>query len=497
MIDSCCIEHNKIFKYYCYKCNINICAICKEKHKDHNLINLSDIEIKEDEIINLKQSLEKEINELKKIIDYFLILIEKLKEEFKYFYELKQKEIEIKQKIINDYEIIKYNYNSIQNVYNIVNDNKNNFNDLSSYYEKNNKGNYLEEINSIYNLMKNNIEPFYKRKDIITTNMNKNEISSMIKLNNNHISISSFEGFVEIYNIDNKNINHALILRKKIFERGEGINDMILLKNGDLALSGKKVKIMNFNLENIICKIVNEISVGNGFVDLIHDIGNNYLIIYDSNHELKLYENYQFIYMFNTSFDNIDNIFKINDISFITSSLKANTIYLFKINYEKNIPEISSFSLSEQMHIKKGKSSFIKIKNDFYIFIYEKEKVKNGLLEKLEESKNEEEIRIENGLCLIEMQINKNNFNILQKIESLDDKKNYINLFKNLNDEILIVDDCGLFETWGFDNINKKMFVKNRIYYICEDRIILNALVFEETKDIIIQTNQKILVVSK
>ena len=105
MMDSICLEHYKIYNCYCFDCNKNICPKCEEKHKEHNLINLSEIEIKEDDILNMKKNLEKEINDLKNINDYFLDLLEKIKKEFINLYELKKKEIEIKQKIINNYEI--------------------------------------------------------------------------------------------------------------------------------------------------------------------------------------------------------------------------------------------------------------------------------------------------------------------------------------------------------------------------------------------------------
>ena len=53
---------------------------------------------------------------------------------------------------------------------------------------------------------------------------------------------------------------------------------MIQLKNGDLALAGKNIKILNLDLENKICDIICEINNGNDFVDLIQDFGNNFLI---------------------------------------------------------------------------------------------------------------------------------------------------------------------------------------------------------------------------
>ena len=93
MIDSCCLEHNKINKSYCYNCNKNLCIKCEEKHIGHNLINLNEIEIKRDDLIKMKQNLDNEIIELKKINEYFFTLIEKIKKEFNNIYELKQKEI--------------------------------------------------------------------------------------------------------------------------------------------------------------------------------------------------------------------------------------------------------------------------------------------------------------------------------------------------------------------------------------------------------------------
>jgi hypothetical protein len=322
MMDSCCLKHNKIYSSYCFDCNYNICSICEEKHKDHNLINLSEIEIKNDDISNLKKNLEKETNDLKNINDYFLDLLEKIKKEFINLYELKKKEIEIKQKIINNYEIIKYNYNSIQNVHNIINNIKNNF---SFNFDINKNKDTLKEIKSILTIMKNNNDMIYNIKEILNPNINVSEISSMIKLNDNNIAISSFEGFLDLYNQ-----NFDLILRKKIFKKNEGINYMIQLKNGDLALAGKNIKILNLDLENKICDIIFEISNGNNFVDLIQDLGNNYIITYDTNHELKIFKNYKFIYENNIG--GIDNIYKINDSTFITSSILKNRINLFKLN---------------------------------------------------------------------------------------------------------------------------------------------------------------------
>ena len=448
MKDSCCIEHNKIYKYYCFTCNKNICNICKEKHSEHNLINLNEIEINEKDLSNIKQLFDKEITNLKKINDYFFTLIEKLKKEFTYIYEIKMKEIEIKQKIIQNYEIIKYNYNTIKNAQNIINQNKNNF---SYNYDcnNNNKNDTMKEINSIFNLLKNNNEIFHK-KEIKLKRSDILNISSMIKLNTNYIAISSFDGNLSIYNSQ----NYELILNKKIFEENEGINCMIQLKNGDIILGQKKLKIVNLILENKKCEIIDEINLKEGLFDSIIEMRNKLLITYDTNNEIKLWKNYKFIYKFKT---NITNLFKIDDNSFITSSIKEKKISLYKLYFNKNIPELIKFSLNKNMYIKKGKNSLIKINNSCFIFIYEKDNQQNSE-EKFEERKYEEEK--EQGICLIEINSSKKYFKILDKIPNLDVNKNYKNLAYYLNEQFLVIEDYSKsIEIWGWDAINKKIFI--------------------------------------
>ena len=482
MKDSCCIEHNKIYKYYCFNCNKNICLDCKEKHSEHNLINLSDIEINEKDLLNVKQLFEKEITNLQKINDYFFTLIEKLKKEFTYIYEIKMQEIEIKQKIIQNYEIIKYNYNTIKNAQNIINQNKNNF---SYNYDcnNNNKKDTMKEINSIFNLLKNNNEIFHK-KEIKLKSSDILNISSMIKLNTNDIAISSFDGNLSIYNSQ----NYELILNKKIFEENEGINCMIQLKNGDIILGQKKLKIVNLILENKKCEIIDEINLKEGLFDSIIEMRNKLLITYDTNNEIKLWKNYKFIYKFKT---NITNLFKIDDNSFITSSIKENKISLYKLYFNKNIPELIKFSLNKNMYIKKGKNSLIKINNSCFIFIYEKDNQQNSE-EKFEERKYEEEK--EQGICLIEINSSKKYFKILDKIQNLDVNKNYKNLAYYLNEQFLVIEDYSKsIEIWGWDAINKKIFIKNKISCFSSDEIIVNMIYNEELNDFIFQTNKNLV----
>ena len=103
-MDSFCPNHFQLFKYYCYNCHRNICDLCESEHEYHNKIKLEDILLEEDELIEKKNKLNKEKEELIKIYDCFYVLIEEIKRKFERLYKIKQKELYIKEKIIKDYE---------------------------------------------------------------------------------------------------------------------------------------------------------------------------------------------------------------------------------------------------------------------------------------------------------------------------------------------------------------------------------------------------------
>ena len=141
--------------------------------------------IDEEKLLSIKQYVEEDINDLNNINKYFNQLIEKIKEQFLYFYSLKQKEIEIKQKIIQDYEIIKYNYNCIQNI-NIINsqntnsEKKNIISNLEKLNIENNKD-LLSKLKLIFNYLyessqSTNLLNYYNTNKFVSLN-NQEEIT--------------------------------------------------------------------------------------------------------------------------------------------------------------------------------------------------------------------------------------------------------------------------------------------------------------------------------
>ena len=506
LIDSCCIEHGEIFKSYCHDCFKNICIICEEKeHKNHNKENLDKIMIDDEKLLSIKQSVEEDINDLNNINKYFNQLIEKIKEQFLYFYSLKQKEIEMKQKIIQDYEIIKYNYNCIQNI-NIINSQNTNSEKktIISNLEKlniENKNDLLSKLKLIFNYLyesskSTNLLNYYNTNKFVSLN-NQEEITNLIKLDNNDISVSFLNGCVSIY--DTEHFNPKLIC--KVFDKNKGINTFIQLKNGNLACSGyEKIKIVNIDLNDKIYNIIKELTIGDCSINLMEELRNNVLITYDSNNDLKLWNNYKIIYK--DSLPGFDILQIINEHSFIASSIKDQKLNLFNIlNNENNSVELTYYSL-DNISVMKGKNSIAKLNNNYIVVVYGENQVIsddgiNGDDDEFEECKNNQENNTcdnHNGICLIEIN-SKNRLKIIQKIKK---EKGINNIIKYIEDSFLILNDFGDIEFWSFDKVNRKMIIMSR-FKAMDDiycKGIRSILFIKEDKKIIIQNYKNLICLS-
>ena len=464
--------------------------------------------IDEEQLLNIKQSLENNRNELNNINNYFNTLIEKLKEQFSYLYSLKQKEIEIKQKIINNYETIKYNYNTIQNINNINNINiNNNNNSIISKLENINKNNdikndILSELKLIFNYLNEstqitNVLNSYKNKNKYLLSKGKEEINEIIKTDINDIALALFDGCFYIYDV----ISFDQKICCKVFDSNKGINHITQLKNGDFACAGyEKIKIVNINLDNKKYYINNEIKMENGSFNLVKELRNNYLITYDTSNKLKIWYNYKIIYEYNNT--NINSLLLLKDNLFITSSINDNKLDLYNINIDKN--KFNEISCSTLDNISVINNSLIKLNNNYIVALFSNEETKfdqfdSDSNEKLEESKNNEENynNNENGICLIEINSN-NKLNIIQYIKNKNENKTYICLNNYINNSILVLNDSGYVELWNFDKINKKMSIVNQFKAIDNilDERIRNLLYIEDNKKIILQTYNYLICLS-
>ena len=493
--DSCCIKHKQIFNSYCYNCLKNICSICEEKdHKTHKIVNLKTLMMEEDKLVNIKEALDNDMKNLNIINDYFDKLIERIKDQYLNYFYIKKKEIEIKQKIIQDYEAIKYNYNCIKNLNNIKYINLNNnkdpiITDIENNFNRNTNDDLLSELKLIFNYLNQssqstNLINYNKTKKHLIASPNE-EISGIIKLDTNDISVSFFNGKLSVY--DNEDFNQKLTC--KIFDDNEGINYMKQLKNGDLACCGyQKLKFVNLNLSKKTFTIVKELHIDEGSFNIVEELRNHFLITYDTGNKIKLWKKYQLVHETNSDIS-IDSLLIKNDSSFLTSSYDSRKINLYDINIdETNYININRTSL-DNISVKK----MVNLNNNYIVVIFEeKDLFKIIFDDKFEESKNEEEAKnkeSENGLCLIQVNTN-NQLKIVQKIKYNDEGKFYINLINYANDSVLLLNHYGFIELWNFDKINKKMYIINQFKAIDDyfGRIIRNIIFIEDNKEIILQS---------
>ena len=374
LIDTYCFVHNKLFNSYCHDCNKNICNICeKNEHINHYIEYFEKIFLNENEIKSKKSELNQVKDNLLKINDYFQALIEAIKCKFEKLYKAKQKEIEIKEKIINDYETIKYNYNCIMNIKNL------NINNKQSFINLTNNINWFNRLNLIFEYLNSSLisekSGIFKNIDnnskIEIINFKNEKIKNLIKLENNDIGITNKNGELKIYSTD----KFKEKLKIKLFNDGEGINNVLNLENGLIACCGyEKIKFIQLKLYNesyFINKILEE--KYNNFFSLI-EFNNNYFIS-SGTKKMQLWDIFE--NKINKNNINIDNeeiniLYKIKPFSFIGCSYKNKKI--FKYSIMKN-HEVKLESKLDNISIVKGNNSILNILNILLICYQEKMKM--------------------------------------------------------------------------------------------------------------------------
>ena len=444
LLDTFCSLHDQIYNSYCYSCNKNICQKCiNDIHINHNIENLENIIPKEDEINKKKLELDIIKENLKKINEYFIALIEAIKCRFERLYKAKQKEIEIKEKIIRDFEKIKYNYNSIINFKNLNLDNKQNFINTKTNL------NWIESLNLIFEYLNCSIT---SEKNTLFKDMNKNkftianiyfnneEIKNIIKLNNNNnnkdLALINNKSELKIYSLKNNNLIEKIKL--KIFPEEDGINHIIQLNNGNLACCGyENINLINYDIFNHNAKITNIINEKyNNFLFLI-EITNNYLISSDTSKKIRIWnKNKNNIYKCLNHLDDeieINLLYNIDYQSFIGCSYNDKKIIKYCVSKNKEI--ISEFKLNN-ISIIKGNNSLVKYDSDYLLLNY-KENNKYGIII----------IRIDK-------------FEIMSKISNVVPIY-YIN--KYLNEKIIIIDKYGFIKKYNFSKKNCRLYECDKI----------------------------------
>jgi len=509
LMDSFCANHSQIFKYYCYDCHRNICDLCENEHKCHNKIKLEDILLEEDELIEKKNKLNKEKEELIKINDYFNELIEIIKRKFERLYSIKQKELEIKEKIIKDYETIKYNFHSIENVHNLK------FSD-NNYIDKSNNSDWFQRFNSIFKYLNSSL--INKNNDIFDLLNNRNESNKIRIISNNNINKINKLIILKNEDIAILNNNKIIIYDKfnleeklniiDVFESNSRINNFIEKEGGGLLCCGLEyIKYINLSLNNKSYYIEDILFEKNKNINSIIELNNNYLILLNNNCGLELWKkNYKikkykcidnyYLENNNNLNDNYDlkeannSIFKINYNSFILNISDKNIIKMLKINDNYKIE--SKFELKD-IKLVKGNNSLIKLLDEDYILLscYE---YKNNIIYDENECNN---LRYFNySIKLIDI----NNFNI---IGNFNNDHPFIDMSYYIDNIIISLDSNGIIYKFEFDKYQQKLFLLDKIYYKTNLSLLslynnkINSINIDKNKkSVILNINDKIIRIS-
>ena len=116
--DFICFKHNSNFNSFCKTCRKNICKECSDsEHKNHFISQFYELLPSNEEIIQLKNSIDNEINDVNVfLIETFNNWIKEIKSKFDILIENIKAKNKLYNFIINFYETKEFNY---QNIYNI------------------------------------------------------------------------------------------------------------------------------------------------------------------------------------------------------------------------------------------------------------------------------------------------------------------------------------------------------------------------------------------
>ena len=272
--DFICTKHNENYNSFCKTCQKNICKQCSDsEHKNHFISQFYELLPSNEEIIQLKNSIENELNDVNVLFKViFQKWINEIQQKFNDFIESIICKNKLYEYIINFYETKEFNYQNIYNI-KIISQNQLKKNPLTQEIktlkdiilkeEQNNKkinNNIIDnEYDNLFNIKSNQI---LKILDIINIDCNKNykfipfESSTSTSENNlNDKKKSSTIDDFEIIDLisDSESDNNNSI--KKNEELNNILNEKMELAN-EVKLSKRK---LSQNIE--VGSIVNSLTV--------------------------------------------------------------------------------------------------------------------------------------------------------------------------------------------------------------------------------------------
>ena len=197
--DFVCIKHNSNYNSFCKTCRKNICKECSDtEHRNHFISQFYELLLSNEEIIQLKNSIDNEINDVNNfLIETFNKWIKELEKKFNELIANLQAKNKLYNFLINFYETKEFNYQNIYNI-KIVAQNQLQRNPLT------------QEIQTLKNIITRN-------EGLLKTKKNKEELEEskekLLKLKTAQL--------LKILNILNEDTNNNNNYKSSLFESNE------------------------------------------------------------------------------------------------------------------------------------------------------------------------------------------------------------------------------------------------------------------------------------
>jgi DNA repair exonuclease SbcCD ATPase subunit len=218
-IDYICNKHNEPLINYCNRCKKNICFLCGEEHKEHEIISLGKMMVNKNDLNIKLEELKKSLNIFEDNINKIMEILNKVKENIENYYRLEEY-------IFNNYDKNKRNYEILYNINELINYNKVVIKDINSINNKNDIENKFISILNLYN------------------QINKNEIKLTLNIKYENIN-------KEVYFLDNTDGEVFINSRDKEEHHHDFLKELNE-SNVELYIDNKKYKynLINYFLKN-------------------------------------------------------------------------------------------------------------------------------------------------------------------------------------------------------------------------------------------------------
>ena len=352
--DSTCVEHNDKIISYCLSCLKDICMICYDNHEHHQIINLVDCKLKQNEMETIEEKIQYSKTFLENLKELFHQVINEmdsqaslLKNSYQQFNEINLLELKLAEELIYIYKKTEkernLNYAIIENVKSIIN-----FNFVPFSYQ-NYKDNILVKAKEIEDYVKNiensilkeskinyekihikrnlyrpiyNDNPFLEKIQIFNIKGHKDTVYHLLILNDGRLASCGGDNLIILYRINDYSVQ--LIIN----EHTNQVLYITQLQEGQILSCSRDFLIKKIRLTSPVTYIIEEIlKEHTGAVKKIIQLFNSKIVSCSEDYTIKFWEPNNNIenkilictQTINCEKNSIDNILQINNEELVSS----------------------------------------------------------------------------------------------------------------------------------------------------------------------------------